>query len=181
MYEKSHETEEHSERLAALTRMVGEALKLSQIELDHLELLATLHDIGKVGIDDRILGKPGKLTAEEWLEMKKHPEIGYRIAAASPELVSISEFILSHHEHWDGSGYPKGLAGEAIPLLSRIIAVTDAYDAMTENRVYRKAMDRESAIAEIKNNAGTQFDPEIAKLFVGMMKQTEKRIIGKID
>ena len=181
MYEKSHETEEHSERLAALSRMVGEALKLSQIELDHLELLATLHDIGKVGIDDRILGKPGKLTDEEWLEMKKHPEIGYRIAAASPELVSISEFILSHHEHWDGSGYPKGLAGEAIPLLSRIIAVTDAYDAMTENRVYRKAMDRESAIAEIKNNAGTQFDPEIAKLFVGMMKQTEERIIGKID
>jgi len=173
MYEKSHETEEHSERLAALSRMVGEALDLSQIELDNLEILATLHDIGKVGIDDRILGKPGKLTDEEWSEMKKHPEIGYRIATASPELVSISEYILSHHEHWDGSGYPKGLAGEEIPLLSRIIGITDAYDAMTENRVYKKATDRESALAEIKKNAGTQFDPEIAELFVRMMNKIE--------
>ncbi|MBU4440522.1 MAG: diguanylate cyclase, partial [Firmicutes bacterium] len=136
MYEKSHETEEHSERLAALSRKVGEALHLSQMELDNLELLATLHDIGKVGIDDRILGKPEKLNDEEWIEMKKHPEIGYRIAVASPELVLISEYILSHHEHWDGSGYPKGLTGEDIPLLSRIIGITDAYDAMTSKRPY---------------------------------------------
>lgn len=173
MYEKSHETEEHSERLAAISRMVGEALHLSQIELDNLELLATLHDIGKVGIDDRILEKPGKLTDEEWIEMKKHPQIGYRIAVASPELVSISEYILSHHEHWDGSGYPKGLAGEDIPLLSRIIAVADTYDAMTENRVYQKATDRQSALAEIKRNAGSQFDPAIVELFVKIMKETQ--------
>jgi HD-GYP domain-containing protein (c-di-GMP phosphodiesterase class II) len=172
MYEKSHETEEHSERLAALSRMVGEALHLSQIELDNLELLATLHDIGKVGIDDRILAKPEKLTEEEWIEMKKHPEIGYRITMASPELVSISEFILSHHEHWDGSGYPKGLAGADIPLLSRIIGVADAYDAMTENRIYQKATDRDSALAEIEKNAGSQFDPEIVELFIRIMKET---------
>jgi diguanylate cyclase (GGDEF)-like protein len=172
MYEKSHETEEHSERLAALSRMVGEALDLSQIELDNLELLATLHDIGKVGIDDRILAKPEKLTEEEWSEMKKHPEIGYRITMASPELVSISEFILSHHEHWDGSGYPKGLAGADIPLLSRIIGVADAYDAMTENRIYQKATDRDSALAEIEKNAGSQFDPEIVELFIRIMKET---------
>lgn len=174
MYEKSHETEQHSERLAALSRMVGEALHLSQIELDNLELLATLHDIGKVGIADRILAKPGKLTDEEWIEMKKHPEVGYRIAMASPELVSIAEYILSHHEHWDGSGYPKGLAGEEIPLLSRIIGVADAYDAMTENRVYQKAMDRDSALVEIDKNAGSQFDPEIAELFIRIIKETSE-------
>lgn len=173
MYEKSHETEEHSERLAALSRKVGEALHLSQIELDNLELLATLHDIGKVGIDDRILGKPEKLNDEEWIEMKKHPEIGYRIAVASPELVLISEYILSHHEHWDGSGYPKGLKGEDIPLLSRIIGITDAYDAMTENRVYQRATDKESALREIEKNAGSQFDPEIVALFIKIMKETE--------
>lgn len=173
MYEKSHETEEHSERLAALSRKVGEALHLSQMELDNLELLATLHDIGKVGIDDRILGKPEKLNDEEWIEMKKHPEIGYRIAVASPELVLISEYILSHHEHWDGSGYPKGLKGEDIPLLSRIIGITDAYDAMTENRVYQRATDKESALREIEKNAGSQFDPEIVALFIKIMKETE--------
>nr|WP_320024625.1 HD domain-containing phosphohydrolase [uncultured Acetobacterium sp.] len=173
MYEKSHETEEHSERLAALSRKVGEALHLSQMELDNLELLATLHDIGKVGIDDRILGKPEKLNDEEWIEMKKHPEIGYRIAVASPELVLISEYILSHHEHWDGSGYPKGLTGEDIPLLSRIIGITDAYDAMTENRVYQRATDKESALREIEKNAGSQFDPEIVALFIKIMKETE--------
>lgn len=172
MYEKSHETEEHSERLAALSRLVGEALHLSQMELDNLELLATLHDIGKVGIDERILGKPEKLTDDEWIEMKKHPEIGYRIAVASPELVSISEYVLSHHEHWDGSGYPKGLSGEDIPLLSRIIGITDAYDAMTENRVYQHATDKETALAEIEKNAGSQFDPDIAALFVKIMIET---------
>jgi len=134
MLERSHETEQHAERLVKLTKKIGMHLNLSQIELDELELLATLHDIGKVGIEDRILNKPGRLNDDEWAEMKKHPEIGYRIAMASPDLMSIAEYILYHHEHWDGTGYPQGLKGEDIPLLSRILAVVDAYDAMTEDR-----------------------------------------------
>ncbi|MHB8280392.1 MAG: HD-GYP domain-containing protein, partial [Candidatus Humimicrobiaceae bacterium] len=130
-----------------------------------LELLSTLHDIGKISIDDHILSKSGKLTDKEWSEMKKHPEVGYRIAQAAPELKHIADLILCHHEHWDGSGYPQGLIGEVIPLFSRIVAVLDAYDAMTHDRPYRKNMPKEAALAEITKNAGTQFDPNIARIF----------------
>lgn len=178
MFEKSNETEEHAERLAELSRKLGKALGLDNEELNELELLATLHDIGKIGIDDRILTKPCKLTENEWSEMKKHPEIGYRITSASPELQHISEYILSHHERWDGKGYPQGLSGKNIPLLSRILAIVDSYDAMTQDRVYRKAMTRDAAIEEIMKNAGTQFDPEIARIFIDdVLKCCEAREI----
>lgn len=166
MFARSQETEEHSERIAVTSKLIGEKMQLQQKDLADLHLLSMLHDIGKVGIDDRILNKPGKLSDKEWAVMKKHPEIGYRIAMASPELESIAEYILSHHERWDGQGYPQGLKGEEIPLLSRILAVSDSYDAMTEDRVYRKALTKEAAIAEIRKNAGTQFDPDIARLFI---------------
>jgi len=166
MYERSQETEEHAERLALLAKRIGRRLNLPQKSLNELELLSMLHDIGKVGIDDRILNKPGKLSNEEWAVMKKHPEIGYRIAMTSPDLEPIAEYILSHHERWDGKGYPRGLKGARIPLLSRILAVVDAYDAMTKDRVYRKAMSNEAAVAEIRRNAGTQFDPEIARICI---------------
>jgi len=168
MFEKSQETEEHAERLTVLSKAVGKKLNLSPIELDELELLATLHDIGKVGIDDQILKKNGKLTNDEWVQMRRHPEIGYRIAMASPELMSVAEYILCHHEWWNGKGYPQGLKGEEIPLLSRIIAVVDAYDAMTQDRPYKKAMSKEAAAAEIAKGAGTQFDPKIAKILLEM-------------
>jgi diguanylate cyclase (GGDEF)-like protein/PAS domain S-box-containing protein len=173
MYEKNQETEAHAERMQILSRRIGERINLSQIELDELALLATLHDIGKVGIDNEILTKPGKLSEEEWVAMKRHPEIGYRIAMASSELMSIANYILCHHEKWDGSGYPQGLKGTTIPLLSRIIAIVDAYDAMTQDRPYRKALPKETALSEIKDKAGTQFDPLAADIFVTMMNECE--------
>lgn len=166
MLEKNHETEEHAERLVVLSKAIADELNLPQIEQDRLELLATLHDIGKVGVSDHILTKPGELNEAEWVEMKRHPEIGYRIAISSPDLIPVAESILCHHERWDGSGYPQGLYGENIPLLSRIIAVVDAYDAMTQDRPYRKAMSHEKAIAEIELNSGKQFDPRIVNIFI---------------
>lgn len=169
LFAKSQETEEHAQRLTKLTKNVGQVIGLNSQQYDELELFSTLHDIGKIGIDDQILNKPGKLTEAEWVIMKKHSEIGYRIAMASPELMSIAYYILTHHERWDGKGYPQGLNGESIPLLSRILAVADAYDAMTEDRPYRKAMKKQDAITELRNNADTQFDPEITKIFVDIV------------
>jgi HD-GYP domain-containing protein (c-di-GMP phosphodiesterase class II) len=166
MHEKSHETQEHADRLTYLSQEIGKKMRLTQEELDELELVATLHDIGKVAIDDHILNKPGRLDDAEWIEMKKHSEVGYRIAMSSPDLVPIAEYILSLHERWDGGGYPQGIKGEEIPLLSRIVSVVDAYDAMTEDRIYRKAVSGKEAAAEIRRNAGTQFDPKIVKLFL---------------
>src|ERR1035437_3816687 len=112
LLEKSCETESHAERMVVLSKAIGMAIGLSQPELDQLELLATLHDIGKVAINDKLLCKPGKLNEEEWTEIKRHPEIGYKIATSSPELVLIADYILSHHEQWDGKGYPQKLAGD---------------------------------------------------------------------
>ncbi len=174
VYEKSQETERHAERLADLSTKVGRMLNLMEKDIGELQLLGMLHDIGKIGIDDKILNKPGKLTEEEWVIMKRHPEIGYRIAKASHKLARIADYILAHHERWDGTGYPKGLKGDDIPLLSRILAVADAYDAMTEDRVYRKAMSKDQAIEEIRRNAGSQFDPFIAEIFIKSILEEEE-------
>lgn len=167
---KSHETEEHAARLARISKSLGQKLGLGEEELTELELLSTLHDIGKIVINDNILNKPGRLNEEEFNEMKKHAEIGYRIAKSSPELKHISHYILTHHERWDGKGYPQGLKGDEIPLLSRILSIVDAFDAMTNDRSYRKAMLEVQALKEIEDHAGTQFDPDIAVVFVEMMK-----------
>ncbi len=168
LWEKTHETEEHARRMQEVARALGVDMGLSEDQLTNLSLLAILHDVGKVAIPDDILLKPAKLTAEEWQTMKRHPEIGYRIAVASANLAPIADLILSHHEHWDGSGYPRGLAGEDIPLLARIIAVADAYDVMTSGRPYRRAMTEEEAMAELKRCSGTQFDPAVVAALLAM-------------
>lgn len=166
LFEKNYETAEHAERMTRLSKKLGLALDLDEEDLVSLELVSTLHDIGKISIDRNILTKAGELTEDEWREIKKHPSAGYRIAQTVPELRSISEYILCHHERWDGNGYPQGLHGEDIPLLSRILTLVDSYDAMTQDRSYRKALTKEAAIAEIVKNSGTQFDPKVAKVFI---------------
>ena len=180
MFEKSQETEEHAERMVQLSKSIGLAMSLSEDQLNELELAATLHDIGKMSIDAEILSKPGRLSDEEWVEMRKHPEVGFRIAQATSELVPIAKYILCHHERWDGKGYPQGLIGEKIPLLSRIVAIVDSFDAMTNDRAYRSAMTKGEAIEEIRRNSGTQFDPEVTRVFIEKVLGQEWEQLNKI-
>jgi diguanylate cyclase (GGDEF)-like protein/PAS domain S-box-containing protein len=166
LYERSHETEAHCQRMKDMSIALGKSLRLDNDKLNELGLLALLHDIGKMAISDAILQKPGKLTPEEWEKMKRHSEIGYRIVETSPELAHISKYILFHHERWDGTGYPKGLKGDEIPLLSRIIAVVDVYDVMTNARVYKDPVSHDEALKEIARCSGTQFDPAVVRRFL---------------
>ena len=175
LYARSQETEEHGKRLTRWTRMIGEEMNLDQRSLDDLMLLSMLHDIGKIGIDDRVLNKPDPLTPEEWALMKRHSEIGHKIVLSTPDLGHIAQYILCHHEKWDGHGYPIGLKGEEIPLPSRILSVADAYDAMTEDRVYRRALSQAEALDEIEQCKGTQFDPQIAEIFVRLVRSQTKQ------
>ncbi|KJR49075.1 Adenylate/guanylate cyclase [Desulfosporosinus sp. I2] len=159
-------TEGHGDRMQELSGKLAEAIGMSNNDIKDMHLFAQFHDIGKVGIPDRILFKPGRLTDEEMNEMKLHTEIGYRIAESSPDLIHISDWILKHHEWWDGNGYPFKLKGEEIPVQSRILSIVDAFDAMTNNRPYRKALSKEEALLEIVKFKGTQFDPKLVDKFV---------------
>lgn len=171
------ETEEHAERTKKMSRLLGERLNLEDGTLNDLSLLAILHDIGKLSIPNQILLKPGPLSDEEWEIMKLHTVKGFQIAGSAQELAPIARQILCHHERWDGTGYPNGLAGEEIPILSRIISVVDAHDVMTHDRPYHDAVSAEEAILELKRCAGTQFDPEIVEVFTALLLE----MLVKID
>jgi diguanylate cyclase (GGDEF)-like protein len=167
--ERDFITEGHARRLEELCLKIGKKIDLSRKQLLNLSLLAQVHDIGKVGIPDRILFKEGLLDESERKIMQLHCEKGYRIAVSSANLPEIADLILKHHENWDGSGYPLGIKGEEIPIECRILAIADAYDAMTSDRPYRKATSSQMAIEELKKYSGTQFNPELVEIFLSII------------
>lgn len=169
LHERDYITEGHSDRLQDLVTQLGKSLLLSDVKIADMCLFAHFHDIGKVGIPDRILLKPGPLNNDERREMQRHSEIGFRLAQSGPELIHIADWILKHHEWWDGNGYPLGISGEEIPLECRILSIADAYDAMTSARPYREGISPQAALVELNKCAGTQFDPYLVEKFVALM------------
>jgi diguanylate cyclase (GGDEF)-like protein/PAS domain S-box-containing protein len=177
---KSFETEDHASRMDNLAIKLGEKAGLNRKKLDELAMLAKLHDIGKVAIPESILKKPGRLNEEEFNLIKTHPEIGYRIVESIPNLIKVAEGILSHHERWDGNGYPQGLKENNIPLIARIITIIDSFDVMTNERAYKKAYSVEYAVEELKRCSGTQFDPTLADMFINEILSEELSLINSV-
>lgn len=175
------DTEHHVRRTQLSGAELGKRIGLTDVQQSRLSLLCLLHDIGKIGIPLEILNKPGKLSDEEWAILQTHTRKGYEIANSNSELKGIADEVLHHHERWDGKGYPDGLSSEGIPLLSRVIAVVDAYDAMTNTRAYRQAMPVSTAKAELKRCAGSQFDPFIVAEFLELLKEQEKEEDGSVE
>lgn len=157
-------TGKHSERVSDMACLIGELMGLSEAETQEIHIAGHLHDIGKIGIPDRVLLKEGRLDDEEWKLMKKHAEIGADILSKSTHFARLGAIILHHHERWDGKGYPFGAKGTEIPLGARIIAVCDSIDAMASKRAYRDALPLEVCKAEIEKNLGIMYDPEVARL-----------------
>jgi len=171
LFEKNIKMESHSERIVSLSKRLAEKTGLPESKIDELVLHAKLYDIGKVAINERILKKKSRLKKSEWDEIKKHSEIGYRIANSSSMLAPIAEYILCQHEWWDGSGYPRGLKENKIPVISRIVALIDAYNAMISDRPYRKAYSRERIVMELEKSSGTQFDPDLVSGFLELLNE----------
>jgi diguanylate cyclase (GGDEF)-like protein/PAS domain S-box-containing protein len=169
-----YRSETRIKKMEEYALLIGKKLKLSNVKLEELSLLLNLHDIGKLALVDEIMAKRGRLTKEEWKIIKELPLIGYRIAESSPKLKPIAESILSHHEWYNGQGYPRGIKGDEIPILSRISFLINSYEAMTRDRSYRKRMTKKEAIEEIKRYSGTQFDPKVVKVFLEIIKEEEE-------
>ena len=174
---REHATGAHSQRVQDIAGLVAQEAGLRGKELDDLKQGALLHDIGKIAIPDAILLKEGPLTDDEWVIMRTHAQVGYDIIKTSPDLKDAAEIVGNHHESWDGSGYPRGIAGEDIPIGARVFALADAYDAMRSDRPYRDGMPVEAAITELQRCSGQQFDPNLVEIFVGMVDTIEE--IGK--
>jgi HD-GYP domain-containing protein (c-di-GMP phosphodiesterase class II) len=165
-------SEGHVIRMENYAILIAKALSLRQDQMDSIILLTKFHDIGKIGIPDRILKKPGSLNDDEWKVMRTHSAIGERIALEAAEIKDIAHLILKHHEKWDGTGYPLGLSGEDIPLECRVLAIVDTFDAMTNDRPYRKAIPVAETVKEIIRCKGTQFDPYLVDVFLQILKET---------
>ncbi len=166
-------TEEHCKRVVNLAEAMGRRMSMDDRQMTILSLAAGFHDIGKIGIPDQILLKPSRLTFEEYAVIKTHPAIGADMLRSLGDLLleQVAECVLHHHENWDGSGYPDGLTGNRIPLISRIIAVVDAYDAMTTTRSYRQGMAQEYAVVVLKRESGTHFCPETVETLITLSQE----------
>jgi diguanylate cyclase (GGDEF)-like protein/putative nucleotidyltransferase with HDIG domain len=169
LFEKSDRETAHSERVSRICEAIASKMNLDKDTVTQLKIAGLIHDIGKIGIDEKILNKQGKLTLDERNDIERHPEIGWRLLSSTNEYSELAQFVLNHHEKWDGSGYPNGLKGEAIQIEARIISVADAYDAMTSERSYRRGLSMVEAIQELKRFSGTQFDPKIVEVFVNQV------------
>jgi putative two-component system response regulator len=165
------DTEEHMRRVSRYSMAIADAIGLSESRIERIGFAAQLHDVGKLMVPAPIITKPGKLTEDEWAEMKTHARKGRVLLSILPGLTDAQDVAGSHHERWDGDGYPDGLAGGAIPLAARIVTLADSYDAMTRNRPYRAALSREDAAWEVRAAAGAQFDPILARTFLTMLSQ----------
>ena len=173
LFEKYSYEQDQSERMKRLAARIGSAMGLSKDQISTLETISYYHDIGKIIIPPRLLNRPSDLSLEEYDLVQRHAEAGYQIMKSQEEYSSIAIYVLSHHERWDGNGYPRKQKGHEIPLLSRILAVLDAYTAMTGNLPYKKSLSTDSAIMELKKNAGLQFDPEVVDIFTGILLEEE--------
>jgi putative two-component system response regulator len=167
---RDRETEGHSRRVTQLTIRLAQALGISDDEIMHIRRGALLHDMGKIGIPDSILHKPDKLTDEEWTIMRKHPQLAYEMLYPIEYLRPALEIPLTHHEKWDGTGYPRGLEGKEIPIVARLFAVVDVWDALTSDRPYRPAWSQEEALTYIREQSGKHFDPQAVDLFFKVVK-----------
>jgi two-component system cell cycle response regulator len=170
----------HSHTVGRYAELMARELGFDEEHVERVRLAGVLHDVGKTGVSDRVMTKPGPLDANEWRSIRTHPELGARLLA-HPDFEDLQAWVLSHHERPDGQGYPHGLVGEAIPMESRILAVADAYEAMTADRSYRASLGEEAAAAELRAGAGTQFDAGVVELFLAALAREEARALARVS